>query len=143
MGRMLLLLAAVLNAAPVFAQDTPPAATAADSRVAPDQFAGIVTDQTITTAGHDFYQYFTALWHDKPLSDRFALAVRERPSARQGNRILIDYANRTVFEAVLPGARGNIPAIGERAVEIAYNAVSDADVKRLLFRDADLGADEL
>jgi curli production assembly/transport component CsgE len=102
----------------------------------------MLTDQTVTPAGHDFYQQFSALWYDKPLQDQFSIAVRERPSAREGNRIQIEYANRLLFEAVLPSARGNIGATADRAVEMVYERVSAAAVERLLFREPDLGADE-
>lgn len=103
---------------------------------------GIVTDQTITPAGQDFYKIFTALWHDKPLNERFNIAMRERPSARLGNWIHIEYGNRTVFQALLPTARGNIRALGERAVDIVYENISAAETARLLFRDDDLAGDE-
>lgn len=103
---------------------------------------GIITDQTITAAGEDFYQRFSAFWHDKPLSDTFAIAIRERPSARRGNRIQIDYADRTVFETVLPPNRGSIPAISERAAEMTYESVVNANVRRLLFRDDEFAPDE-
>jgi curli production assembly/transport component CsgE len=112
----------------------------ADSR--PEQFGGMVTNQTMTAAGQDFYQYFSALWYDKPLAEQFSLAVRERPSARQGNKIQIDYASRTVFEGMLPTARGNVRAMSEYAAEVAYEAVSNAEAQRLLFHEPDLAADE-
>lgn len=106
------------------------------------QLGGMITDQTITSAGKDFYQAFSAMWHDKPLNERFSIAVRERPSARMGNRIQVEYANRTIFEVLLPAARGNIPAIAARAAEIAYQNVSATELQRLLFRDQDLAGDE-
>jgi curli production assembly/transport component CsgE len=113
------------------------------TRTLQEQFGGVVTDQTITSAGQDFFQYFSALWHDKPMSEQFAIAIRERLSARQGNRIQIEFANRTVFEAVLPAARGNVRALSENAVDIAYEAVANNAAGRLLFRDPDLAGDEL
>jgi curli production assembly/transport component CsgE len=106
------------------------------------QVGGIVTDQTITPAGRDFYKIFATLWHDKPLNERFSITIRERPSARLGNWIRIDYGTRTVFHALLPPARGNIRAAGERAVDIAYENISAAEAERLLFRDDDLAGDE-
>ena len=42
-----------------------------------DQLDGAVTDQTITVAGQEFYKNFCAFWHDQPLNEMFALAVRE------------------------------------------------------------------
>lgn len=108
-----------------------------------EQYGGLVTDQTITVAGQDFYQYFIALWRDKPLNELFVVAIRERPSARWGNRILVEYAQRRVFEAVLPPSRSNIKALSETAVEISYKNVVDSEVQRKLFRDQDIGPDEL
>lgn len=108
-----------------------------------EQYGGLVTDQTITVAGQDFYQYFIALWRDKPLNELFVVAIRERPSARWGNRILVEYAQRRVFEAVLPSSRSNIKSMSETAAEISYKNVVDAEVQRKFFRDHDLGPDEL
>jgi hypothetical protein len=54
----------------------------------------------------------------------------------------VEYANRVVFEAVLPSARGNIAAAADRAADIVYEQVSSAAVGQLLFREADLAADE-
>jgi curli production assembly/transport component CsgE len=144
MIRLLLMIALCVQILPASSADAETGSTQktmpADSR--PEQFGGMVTNQTMTAAGHDFYQYFSALWYDKPLAEQFSLAVREKPSARQGNKIQIDYASRTVFEGMLPTARGNVPAMSEYAVEVAYEAVSNAEAQRLLFHEPDLAADE-
>lgn len=108
-----------------------------------EQYGGIVTDQTITVAGQDFYQYFVALWQDQPLNERYSIAIRERPSARWGNKVWVEYANSVVFETVLPSNRSNIKAISAQAVEIAYRNVVDAETQRLFFRDQDIGPDEM
>jgi curli production assembly/transport component CsgE len=131
-------------ASSVCANDMPSPAPEAAPLVAHHggQVGGIVTDQTITPAGQDFYRIFATLWHDMPLNERFSIAIRERPSASLGNWILIDYRNRTIFQAVLPPARGNIRAVGERAVDVAYESISAAEAERLLFRDDDLAGDE-
>lgn len=113
-----------------------------DGKALQEQFGGVVTDQTITVAGQDFYQYFVALWRDKPMSERFVIAIRERPSARWGNEIWVEYAQRRVFQAVLPANRSNIKAISTEAVEITYQNVVDTEVQRLFFRDKDIGPDE-
>lgn len=114
-----------------------------DGKALQEIYGGIVTDQTITVAGQNFYQMFVASWRDKPNQERFVIAIRERPSARWGNEIWVEYAQRRVFQAVLPANRSNIKAIADQAVEIAYKNVVDAEVQRLLFRDLDLGPDEL
>lgn len=125
------------------ANDTRPMAPIpAPNPDASEHFNGIVADQTITPGGQDFFKMFSTLWHDMAGSERFSIAIRERPSARLGNWIQIDYGNRTIFQALLPAARGNIRALCEQAVDIAYENISSAQAERLLFRDDDLAGDE-
>ena len=106
-------------------------------------YDGVVVNQTITLVGQDFYQAFVAAWRDKPEAERYALTISERPSAQLGSQVWVEFARRRVYQAVLPPARARIAGIGEAAAEATYQAVVQADVQRLLFRDPDLGADEI
>jgi curli production assembly/transport component CsgE len=126
-----------------WAQDGVVAEGAANSRVLQEMVAGVVVDQTITVVGHDFYQEFVALWREKDASSRYAIAVVERPSARWGSQLWIEYAHRRVFQVFLPGARANVRAISAEAAEVAFQNVVDAEAQRLLFHEADLGPDEI
>ncbi len=112
-------------------------------RLQKELYGGVVVNQTVTVAGQDFFQYFVALWRDKPNNERYAVSVHERPSARWGNRVWIEYQQKTMFQAVLPTLRASVPEISARAVEIAYQNIMDADIQRLLYRDKDLGPDEM
>ena len=109
----------------------------------PDPYAGVVLNQTITLIGQDFYQNFVTAWREKPLSERYALSVHERPSVRLGSQVWVEYANRRVFQTFLPPARARAREAGVDAVEAAYQNIMDTDVLNLLFRDPDLGPDEL
>ncbi|MFL6675433.1 MAG: CsgE family curli-type amyloid fiber assembly protein [Massilia sp.] len=115
----------------------------AGARFAEEAFGASVTNQTITVAGQEFYRAFCAFWHDKPFSERYAVAVRENPSVRRGNQVVVEFAGRTVFQGILPNSRSNIKPMSERAVEIAYDTAFNAHVQRLLFREQDLGPDEI
>lgn len=108
-----------------------------------EQYGGLVINQTITVAGHDFYRHFVTAWRDRELSERFVISIHERPSARWGSKVWIEYRQRRVFKASLPTARAAIESLSERAVAIAQQQIIDAEVERLLFRNADLGADEI
>ena len=108
-----------------------------------DPYTGVVVNQTITLVGHDFYQAFVAAWRDKPLSERYALTVGERPSPQLGSQVWVEFSRRRVFQAILPPARARIGGIGEKAAEIAYQNVVQTEVQRLLFRDPDIGPDEI
>lgn len=113
-----------------------------DNTIMPEPYTGVVTNQTITVAGQDFYKKFIAAWRDKELSERYTLSIHERPSARWGSQVWVEFAQRRVFQTNLSFSRAAIQAASERAVEIAYQNIVDADVQRLLFRDRDLAADE-
>lgn len=104
---------------------------------------GIVIDQTITMIGQAFYQGFVTLWREKARIDRYSLAVRERPSARQGSQVWIEFGQKRVFQAQLPSNRSKVQELAEQAVEVAHDNIVDADVESLLFRDPDLASDEM
>lgn len=103
---------------------------------------GIVTNQAITVAGHEFCRYFVAAWLDKPDSDRYTIAIRERPSARWGSQIWVEFGARRVLQAQLPPARAELQTLGENAAESAYQAIQDIERQRTFVRDADLAPDE-
>jgi curli production assembly/transport component CsgE len=102
-----------------------------------------VADQTVTVAGQDFYQQFVVAWRERDIAERYAISVHERPSARWGSQVWIEYAQRRIFQAALPAGRTGIRQLGEQAAEFAFQKVTDAEVERLLFRDADVGVDEI
>ncbi|MFS2214289.1 CsgE family curli-type amyloid fiber assembly protein [Telluria sp. Tellsp104] len=103
---------------------------------------GIVTSQPITVAGHEFCRSFITAWLDKPGSDRYTIAIRERPSARWGTLVWVEYGPRRVLQVQLPPARTALRALGENAAESAYQAVLDIERQRTLILDADLAPDE-
>jgi len=139
---MLLLAAALtLNAAP-----TPDAAGPAQADASTREarmLAGVVTDATLSLAGHAFYTSFCAFWHDKPMNELFSVAIREQLSARRGNQVIVEYAGRVIFRSALPPAGANLAPLGERAVEISYETAMNAEVQRLLFSQDELASDEL
>ena len=113
-------------------------------RVMPEEvYGGMVVNQTITVIGRDFYDYFVAAWREFPLTERYVISIHEWPSARWGSRIRIDYAQRPVFQAFIQPVRARIKEISERAAEKTYSNTIDTEVQRLLFRDPDLGVDEM
>lgn len=71
-------------------------------------------------------------------NDLYAIAVRERLSARRGNQIVIEFAGRVVFQGALPPGRGQIRPLSEHAAEVAYDTMVNAEVQRLLFIDDEL-----
>jgi curli production assembly/transport component CsgE len=116
--------------------------TVGNQKILNDPYTGIVVNQTITVAGQDFFQYFIAAWRDKDMVEKFEISISERPSARFGSQIWINYGQRRIFQTFLPAARAAVKPISLAAADAVYEGIVQADVQRLLFRDPDLGPDE-
>lgn len=140
-----LIFAALMLAMPAaYAQPSVGGETAAAPARAADPYSGVVVDSTVTFVGQEFYRSFVARWREESGVERFSVTVLERPSARWGSLVWIEYAHREVFRAILsPGRRELVRTAGQDASGIVYQRVVDLEVQRLLFRDPDLAQDEL
>ena len=103
---------------------------------------GLVIGQTITLAGRAFYDSFAIAWSEKDETGDFTVAITERPTARLGSQVFVDYGNRRLFQISLPPNRTLIPAIGTDAAAQVYQAILDYQLAQF-FGDPDLGRDEL
>jgi curli production assembly/transport component CsgE len=146
----LLLMPLAVHAATANTAEGAPALSAADAlkailqKTREDTDSGVVVNQTMTVAGQDFYQYFMQAWREKEDSERHTLAVRERPSARWGSEVWIDYAQEQVFRGRLPSSRSVLQQLGNEAAEISYRNVLQANARREQKNDSagDIGVDE-
>ncbi|RDS98177.1 hypothetical protein DWU95_44140, partial [Burkholderia contaminans] len=122
-----------------------PAGARADARHAlpEDQLGGTVTTDAVTLAGRDFYTYFSQTWSEIPLSERYMVAIHERPSGRYGSLIWVEFQQKRVFQTFLPIARANVKAVAESAAGISFQTVIQDDLSNLLFPDSDLAKDEI
>lgn len=109
----------------------------------PDPDGNLVTNQTISLVGRDFYEYFVRAWSEMPMVERYALAIHEWPSPRWGSKLWIEYSNQVVFQIFVQPARTRIKGVADEAAAIAYRNAVDTEVRRMFFRDPDLGRDEL
>ncbi|WP_174974969.1 CsgE family curli-type amyloid fiber assembly protein, partial [Burkholderia contaminans] len=108
-----------------------------------DQLGGTVTTDAVTLAGRDFYTYFSQTWSEIPLSERYMVAIHERPSGRYGSLIWVEFQQKRVFQTFLPIARANVKAVAESAASISFQTVIQDDLSNLLFPDSDLAKDEI
>ncbi|MCD5995610.1 hypothetical protein KDX38_18525 [Pseudomonas sp. CDFA 602] len=102
---------------------------------------GLVVGQTITVVGRAFYDSFATAWHDKDENGRFTVAISERPTARLGSQVFVDYGSRRLFQTFLPPNRSLIPALGADAAAQVYQAILDNQLVQF-FGDPDMGRDE-
>jgi len=127
----------------VFAQDSVSSNTslAQHRTLNSREVGGLVTGQTITLAGRAFYDSFAVAWSEMDDSGHFTVAISERPTARLGSQVFVDYGNRRLFQIFLPPNRSLIPAIGADAAAQVYQGILDYQLAQF-FGDPDMGRDE-
>lgn len=108
-----------------------------------DPASGVVLNQTKTVGGQDFFHYFSAAWHDTPLSERHIVIVKEQPSARMGNHVWIEVGSQRVFQAILPPSRVEAKKVGQQAAVAVQEMLIDIEIESATNKDADLAADEI
>lgn len=136
------LLIGVLSSPATFAQS----AATAEQPVASgsDPYVGVVADSTVTFIGQEFYRAFSAAWREFALSDRYAIGIFERPSARLGSLVWVEFGNQRIYSVYLSLARKDaIRQTAAAAAQIAYRNVLDLNANQLLFKDPDLGPAEM
>jgi len=112
-----------------------------DFRV-PDEFTGLIINQTITPLGDEFYHRFIEFWREKPQYDSYTVVVTERYSRRNGSQVGIIYRQRLVFNGILPIRYGLIKAFSNDAVEKAYTNIVSLSLRNSSDRDPDIAEDE-
>ena len=109
-----------------------------------DPYLGVVANGTISFIGQEFYREFVANWRDQPQAEQFSISIQERPSARWGSLIWVEYANRQLFRAFLsPGQRDNVKLAAQQASAYVYQRVIDHELERNLYADPDMAPDEM
>jgi curli production assembly/transport component CsgE len=106
------------------------------------EVGGLVVGQTVTQNGRAFYESFATAWAEKDEAGRFTVSVIERPTARLGSQIFVDYGNRRMVQLFLPPNRSLIPALGADVAAQVFQGILDYQLAQF-FGDPDLGRDEL
>jgi len=102
---------------------------------------GVVTDHTITHQGRRFFQAFFDAWLDQPNHEGVSLTVSEKPSARWGSLILIEYRQETVFKSFVQPGRQEVEALGRQAARVVSERVAREQIEQVLMINPDLAAD--
>ncbi len=112
-------------------------------RLLEDPLTGIVINRTVTVLGKDFYHYFVTAWRQKDGDNRYSLTVYERPSARWGSEIWIEYQRNQMFRIFLSPARQAARKVSEEAAEIVHRNIIESEIRKALTQSQDLADEEL
>jgi len=102
---------------------------------------GIIVNQTMTSTGFRFYQNFLDCWREQKRSLDGNLVIYERPSARWGDLVWIEYKQKILLRFFL-NSRSDIKSTGENAARYVADRLLDLEIERM-FTDQDIDTDEL
>jgi curli production assembly/transport component CsgE len=112
------------------------------ARADEDEIMGFIVDYTISHIGHDFYRAFSERLRDTSKLD-FNLVVRERPDARWGSLIWVEYEQRVLYRRFLPPNTSELQPAAYEAADLVLEAIAQQKLQRLLQDTHDMERDEL
>ena len=107
-----------------------------------DEMMGFIVDDTISHIGHDFYYSFSERLRDTSPMD-FNLVVRERPSARWGSLVTVEYQQRLVYRRFLAPNTVELKDEAYEAADLVRGQIVQRKLETLLQDTTDLERDEL
>lgn len=114
----------------------------ATTRASEDELLGFIVDNSISHIGHEFYRYFSDRLRDTSPLD-FNLVVQERPSARWGSLIWVEYEGRVLFRQFFHPNTSQMRELAYQAADLVREEVARHKLERLLQDTQDLERDEL
>jgi curli production assembly/transport component CsgE len=107
-----------------------------------DEMLGFIIDDTISHIGHDFYYSFSERLRATSPMD-FNLVVRERPSARWGSLVTVEFQQRLVYRRFLPPNTTELKDAAYEAADQVRMQIVQRKLEALLQDTTDLERDEL
>jgi len=89
-----------------------------------DEIGGLVIDRTITRFGKDFYQSFSALWRDIKGTQKYTLAIIEKPLPQSGTVLWIELQGKKIYQTYFGRRKSqNNENIEMQAIQIVSNQI--------------------
>ena len=107
-----------------------------------EEMLGFIVDDTISHIGHDFYYAFSERLRATSPMD-FNLVVRERPSARWGSLVTVEYQQRLVYRRFLAPNTVELKDEAYEAADLVRRQIVQRRLETLLQDTTDLERDEL
>jgi curli production assembly/transport component CsgE len=108
-----------------------------------DSLRGLVVDRTVTFFGREFYSQFVDVWREQPAAAEIDLVIHERPDARFGSEISVEFDRRTEFRAFVSPARSHIRSLAESAAVGLAHKLAEVVQQRRVIDGPDLGKGDL
>ncbi|MDR6676700.1 curli production assembly/transport protein CsgE [Pseudomonas oryzihabitans] len=112
------------------------------ARAEGDIIQGLLVDNTISRFGHEFYRQFADRLTDTTELD-FNLVVRERPSARWGSLVWVEYEQRLLYRQFIPPGNSDLKEAAYAAADHVREGITRQRLENLLQDNFDMEKDEL
>lgn len=106
------------------------------------ELQGVITNSTVSRSGQDFYRKFSERLNDTTTLD-VNLAIKERPSARWGILVWVEFENRTLYRRFLQPNGADLQEIAYAAADLVLEEINRSKVEALFQDTFDLAKDEL
>lgn len=108
-----------------------------------DELSGIILNRTMTIIGQQFYDEFNTFWRLSYPNNQLTFAIYERPTARFGSEVWVEYRGRQVIRLFLSPSRAQIAERAKAVAQAANEKLSQLRLTELLSADEDLARDEI
>ena len=106
--------------------------------------SGFIVDRTITNFGANFFRDFSLAWRERGGVEHIDLTIIEKPSARWGSLIIVEYNNQPVARVFLQAGRSAIiKPLALNTVSYLAERIADNALLGLLVKNPDLAKEEL
>lgn len=107
-----------------------------------DELSGIILDRTLTFVGHDFHRHFSEYWRLNYPDNTDSLAIFERPSARWGSLIWVEYRSSEVARLFLQPSRSNVIDAAQSVAQQVQQTLLKRKIAEQFSDHFDLESDE-
>lgn len=107
-----------------------------------DELLGFIVDDSISHIGHEFFYAFSERLRATSRLD-FNLVVRERPSARWGSLVTVEYQQRVIYRRFLPPNTVDLKEVAVEAADLVKMQIIRHKLETQLQDTTDLERDEL
>jgi curli production assembly/transport component CsgE len=135
--------AAAMACAPAQAQLTRENETPIENRGLATLLGGLVLDATVTVLGYEFFSAFAVAWRELDMQQRYSVTISELPNARFGSTIRVHSRDRTLYQSLLRPSRVAARETAQAVAGDLFQNLMRAEAEEALFRDPDLGPEEL
>ncbi|MEY8214054.1 MAG: CsgE family curli-type amyloid fiber assembly protein [Colwellia sp.] len=107
------------------------------------EIPGLVVNRTVTLLGANFYRNFTAYWRMNYADNMAIITIYERPTARFGSQIWVDYKGKKLVQQFIGPTKLNDKKLAGRSAQIVSETIVKLKLTEILRDTFDIEKDEI